>query len=354
MKKKILLIEDNTEIRENTAEILELANYDVRQAENGKVGVELAKKELPDLIVCDIMMPLLDGYGVLHMLGKDPKTASIPFIFLTAKSEKDDFRKGMNLGADDYLVKPFDDLELLDAVEMRLKKHESLRAEFGKSIEGVTQFIQEAKGVESLQKLISDEQRLMELKKKQELFLEGKDPKALYFLSKGRIKGYKANEDGREYITNLYKEGDFIGYLDLLEEKPYRESAVALEDSEVYLIPRNDFFSLLQNDRQVAGKFIKLLSDNLADREERLLKLAYNSVRKRVAEALVFVEKQYSQNPDKNFEVAISRDDLASIVGASKETVIRTLADFKDEKLIDTRGSNITILNLDKLKKMRN
>src|SRR5690606_12561162 len=128
------LIEDNPEIRENTAEILELANYRVLQAENGKVGVEVAKKELPDLIVCDIMMPQLDGYGVLHMLGKNPVTASIPFIFLTAKSEKEDFRKGMNLGADDYLIKPFDDLELLDAVEMRLKKHQTLRAEFGKSI----------------------------------------------------------------------------------------------------------------------------------------------------------------------------------------------------------------------------
>jgi CheY-like chemotaxis protein len=96
--KKILLIEDNTEVRENTAEILELADYTVFTAANGKIGVELAKREMPDLIICDIMMPELDGYGVLHVLSKNPATASIPFIFLTAKSEKDDFRKGMNLG----------------------------------------------------------------------------------------------------------------------------------------------------------------------------------------------------------------------------------------------------------------
>ena len=351
--KKILLIEDNTEIRENTAEILDLANYQVLQAENGKVGVELAKKEHPDLIICDIMMPQLDGYGVLHMLSKNPSTASIPFIFLTAKAEKEDFRKGMNLGADDYLTKPFDDMELLNAVEMRLKKHEALKAEFSKSVEGITEFLQEAKG-QGLQNLISDDQKMQQLGKKQDLFVEGKTPNALYFLAKGRIKGYKSNEEGREYITNLYKEGDFIGYIDLLEERHYRESAAALEDSEVYVINKADFFTLLYNDRQVAQKFIRLLSDNLVEREERLLKLAYNSVRKRVAEALMFVEKQYKNDSGKNFEMAISRDDLANIVGASKETVIRTLADFKDEKLIDTKGSNITILDSEKLRKMRN
>lgn len=352
--KKILLIEDNQEIRENIAEILTLANYGIVEAENGKIGVELAKKEHPNLIICDIMMPQLDGYGVLHMLSKDPLTSGIPFIFLTAKSEKEDFRKGMNLGADDYLVKPFDDLELLDAVEMRLKKSEILKADFQKSIEGLHHFIQEAKGLEDLNKAISNDQKVTAFVKKQTLFSEGNYPNALYFLHKGRIKTYKTNEEGREYITNLYKEGDFIGYLDLLEEKAYRESAMALEDAEVCVIPKEDFFSLLHNNREVAHKFIKILSDNLAEKEERLLKLAYNSVRKRVAEALLLVEKQYKKDRDQKFQVVISREDLANIVGASKETVIRTLADFKDEKLVDLQGNKITILHADKLARMRN
>ncbi|MBJ6119169.1 response regulator [Pontibacter sp. BT310] len=352
--KKILLIEDNQEIRENTAEILSLANYSVLEAENGKAGVELAKSERPDLIICDIMMPQLDGYGVLHMLSKNPATSSIPFIFLTAKSEKEDFRKGMNLGADDYLTKPFDDLELLDAVEMRLKKNEILKAEFNKSVEGIDSFIQEARGFEDLNKLLSDKRKVTVFKKKQHLFMEGYRTTALYFLNKGKIKTFKANEEGREYITNLYKDGDFIGYLDLLEETPYRESAVALEDSEVYIIPKEDFFTLLNHNRDIANKFIKLLSDNLADREERLLKLAYNSVRKRVAEALLLVEKQYQQQAGDKTQISITREDLASIVGASKETVIRTLADFKDEKLIDSQGSRIFILDSAKLAKMRN
>jgi CRP-like cAMP-binding protein len=352
--KKILLIEDNHEIRENIAEILSLADYVIVQAEHGKAGVALAQTEKPDLIICDIMMPQLDGYGVLHLLSKNSATSGIPFIFLTAKSEKEDFRKGMNLGADDYLIKPFDDLELLDAVEMRLKKSQILKAEFRKSAEGLNEFMQEAKGLQELNSLIANERKLSEYRKKQQLFSEGQYPQALFFLNKGKIKTYKTNQDGREYITNLYKDGDFIGYLDLLEDKTYRESAVALEDSEVCVIHKDEFFSLLYHNRDVANKFIKILSDNLADREERLLKLAYNSVRKRVAEALLLVEKQYQKDKDKNYQVNMSREDLANLVGASKETVIRTLSDFKDEKLIDINGGKITILNSDKLARMRN
>src|ERR1700741_579535 len=140
MSKKILLIEDNNDVRENTAEILELANYKVFTAGNGKKGVELAQREKPDLIICDIMMPVLDGYGVLHLLSKTQETASIPFIFLTAKAERTDFRKGMEMGADDYVTKPFDDIELLNAIESRLKKSEILRKEFTKSIEGINDF----------------------------------------------------------------------------------------------------------------------------------------------------------------------------------------------------------------------
>src|SRR5687768_9157804 len=159
--KKILLIEDNQEIRENTAEILGLANYKVLEAENGKVGVELAKNEQPDLIICDIMMPQLDGYGVLHMLSKNPATSSIPFIFLTAKSEKEDFRKGMNLGADDYLTKPFDDLELLDAVEMRLKKNDLFRVESRKDSTG-TGASDGNRGLAELNRLLNEDKKTVQ------------------------------------------------------------------------------------------------------------------------------------------------------------------------------------------------
>ncbi len=112
----ILIIEDNLELRENTAEILELAGYEVGLAENGKVGAKKALQLKPNLIICDIMMPELDGYGVLNILSRNPDTSLIPFIFLTAKSELTDIRKGMNLGADDYITKPFDETDLLEAI----------------------------------------------------------------------------------------------------------------------------------------------------------------------------------------------------------------------------------------------
>ena len=128
--KKILVIEDNPDVRENLAEILELSGYKVSTAQDGKVGVSIANKEDLDLILCDVMMPELDGYGVLRILNRNPKTSGIPFIFLTAKSEKTDFRKGMGLGADDYITKPFDDVDLLDAIEMRLKKSDKIKSAF--------------------------------------------------------------------------------------------------------------------------------------------------------------------------------------------------------------------------------
>jgi CheY-like chemotaxis protein len=128
--KSILVIDDNKDIRENTAEILEMAGYKTFTAENGKKGVETALQEKPDLIVCDIMMPELDGYGVLHLLRKNPEMEHIPFVFLTAKTERSDFRKGMEMGADDYITKPFEDIELLNAIEIRLKKSAVLDSKY--------------------------------------------------------------------------------------------------------------------------------------------------------------------------------------------------------------------------------
>ncbi len=353
--KSILVIEDNLDVRENIAEILELANYRVLTAENGKQGVEEAKRTLPDLILCDVMMPELDGYGVLHVLSKSINTAAIPFIFLTAKTEKNDIRKGMNLGADDYLTKPFDDVELLDAVEIRLRKHELIRNNIGSDLNTVSQVVLEARGTQELEKLISDQRKISRFKKKQVLYSEGNNANSLFFIISGKVKTYKTNEDGRELITGLHKGGDFLGYMNLLEGCDHTESAMALDECEIHIIPKEEFFAVLYSNKEVAAKFIKLLSDNLNETEERLLKLAYNSVRKRVAESLLMLYTNFKKEGDTNeFTIAIYRDDLAALAGASKETVIRTLSDFKDEGLVHISGSNISIANLDKLKKMRN
>jgi DNA-binding NarL/FixJ family response regulator len=129
--KKILLIEDEPEMRRNIISLLRYKNYEAIAAENGRLGVETARRETPDLILCDVMMPELDGYGVLRTLQADAKLAPIPFIFLTAKGEKEDLRSGMNLGADDYLTKPMGNQELVDAIEARLQRSaQSSKREF--------------------------------------------------------------------------------------------------------------------------------------------------------------------------------------------------------------------------------
>lgn len=351
--KKILLIEDNKDMRENISEILELANYTVVTAPNGRVGVELAGKENPDLIICDIMMPDLDGYGVLYLLSKNPATSGIPFIFLTAKAEKSDMRKGMSMGADDYLTKPFEEMELLNAVEARLRKNEIFKKEFNKNVEGLNEFLAKAKGLEELSKL-SSERKVHHFKKKEMIYMEGDEPNGIVFMIKGKVKTFKTNEDGKEFITSISNEGDFIGYIDLIENSEYRESAEALEEVEICIIPKQDFFSLLYSNRDVAAKFIKLLSNNLQEMEEKLINLAYNSVRKRVADALISLQNQFVHTGDKSPVFSVSREDLASMVGTATESVIRTLSDFKEEKLIDIRDKNIYILNPEKLVRMKN
>ena len=351
--KKILLIEDNKEMRENTTEILELADYKVFNAKNGKEGVEIAQKENPDLIICDIMMPVLDGYGVLHMLAKNPVTAGIPFIFLTAKAERTDFRRGMEMGADDYITKPFDDIELLNAIESRLKKSDLIKKEFSKDIEGLNEFISSAKGMEDLKKN-SGEGDVFRYRKKELIYEEGNNPKGIYFINRGKVKTFRTHELGKEFITGLYKDGDFFGYLALLEDGPYDDSAMTLDNSDIYLIPKEDFFALIYRNAEVSRKFIKMLSDNLREKEEQLMNLAYNSVRKRVAEALSTLHSRYKKAGESKFTINISREDLANLAGTATETTIRTLSDFKEEGLVEIKGGAITVLNQDKLARMKN
>lgn len=348
---KILLIEDNPDMRENTAEILELSDYDVITAENGKIGVELAKEHIPALIICDIMMPQLDGYGVLRILSKLPETASIPFIFLTAKAEKTDFRKGMKLGADDYLTKPFEEIELMDAIEMRLKKSSSFKTTIKKSGTALNQFEQHLHYAKSLEDVARNRQTTL-YKKKQIVFSEGSYPHEVFFIQKGKVKLSKANTDGKEYITDLLGEGDFMGHLAILENTKHTETATILEDAEITRISRDDFYKLVHSNRDIATQFIKLLSDNIREKEVRLLQLAYSSVRQRAADALLLLKSRYQQESSSDFKMTITRDDLASIVGTATESLIRTLSDFKDEKLISINGGEITIINETKLKKV--
>ncbi len=158
---KILVIEDEVSVRANISELLAEEEYQVITAGNGFVGVLWAQEHLPDLIICDMMMPTLDGRDVLKAIREDDRTESIPFIFLTARADKSDIRVGMNLGADDYLTKPFTRQEILEAVRTRLSKHQSTERRYNEAHEQAESLQQKIQELQSQDEKVKDlEQRL--------------------------------------------------------------------------------------------------------------------------------------------------------------------------------------------------
>jgi CRP-like cAMP-binding protein/CheY-like chemotaxis protein len=350
MSKKVLIIEDNIDIRENVVEILELANYQVFEAADGKQGIELAQEHNPDLILCDIMMPELDGYGVLYLLSKNPETSNIPFVFLTAKAERLDLRKGMDLGADDYLTKPFDGVELLNAVESRLRKKQTQHNFYSKALDRLNTLIKDTNGLTELKKIIND-RKIRRLRKNEVIYYEGDKGKGLYLLISGKVKSIKIATDGRELMTGIYCADDYMGINAMLMSEAHSDTATALEDCEFCLIPKDLLEELLNQYPDIARELIKLLSKNIREKEEQLLQMAYDSVRKKMAEAMI---RLHTQQIDGVGNFKITREDLAALTGMATETVSRTLSDFKDEGLIEKKGSVITVLDLDSLTKMKN
>jgi CRP-like cAMP-binding protein/CheY-like chemotaxis protein len=359
MNESILIIEDNDDIRESTAEILEFSGYNVMQASNGKSGVEMAAKQRPDLILCDIMMPELDGYGVLYLLSKNPETGSIPFIFLTARAERVDLRKGMEMGADDYLTKPFDDIELLNAIETRLKKEEKQKAYHSRTLQGLQKLTAVSQnGAAELTSLIAS-RKIRQIKKNQIVYYDGDQPMGIYLVLEGCIKTSKQAHDGRELITGLYRADDYLGIHALLLDEAFSETAQAVEDTTLCLLLKESVLSLLDQYPKIGKQFIKILSNDIHEKEEQLLDLAYNSVRKRLSHALLRLNSQSLERPADtlsgiSWEFKISRDQLAALVGVASETVSRTLTDFQNEGLIDKKGSAIRILDPNGLIRMKN
>ena len=234
-------------------------------------------------------------------------------------------------------------------MEGRIKRSETFKREFSRNIEGVHDFIDVARGVDELKEL-SEERQVRSFKKKDTIYYEGDHPNVLFFLNKGAVKTYKIHDDGKEYITGLVKSGEFFGYMPIIEDRAYSDFAVAMEPCEVYRIPKADFVALLGRNRDVANRFIKMISNDLTDKEELLLSLAYDSVRKRVANALLKLADGNQKGMENSSDIDISRNDLASMVGTASESVIRTLADFKEENLITVAGKIIKIIDEQGLK----
>ncbi|MEE9348588.1 MAG: response regulator [Flavobacteriaceae bacterium] len=345
--KKIVLIDDDKGIRETTQEILELAGYKVFTSENGKKGIHQIKDVIPDIILCDIAMPELNGYETLRILNRMPQTAKIPFIFLSSHSDNKDIRKGMNLGADDYLTKPFKEIDLLDAIEIRISRSEKMNRIFNSDINGVNEFIESAHELSPLENIYKKNNR-KKYDKNEIIFKENDNVNFIYYIISGRVKRIETDSHGKEFLDDIHTEGEFFGYLNLFHNinAQHRRTAIVLEPTEIALIPKEDFNTLIKQNRDVSISFIKLLSGNVLDKEERLLKIAYASVRERVASILL------KHTTDDKLKLQISRDDLANLVGTSKESLIRTLTDFKKENVIITGRADITVIKIDKLKRI--
>lgn len=348
--KKILVIEDNLSVRENIIDILELAGYKVKSAANGREGVDRAETFIPDLVLCDIMMPEMDGYDVLKEMRKNNKMAGTPFIFLSALSEKNEVRRGMNFGADDYVTKPFEDKELIGAIESRLKRSEFLKKEFLKNHTGITSFLKEASQYVKLESLIENRD-LEEFKANEIIFREGMTALKFYFIHSGSVKTFKTSREGKEFITGIYGPGEFFGQISLLNKKGhYLDTASALKNAMVVSISKSNFNTLLHSNNEVSNKFIDIISNNLIEVQEQLLNMAYAPVRRRAAKALLELYDKGIVNDTENRAISIPREDFAGIIGTATETAIRTLSEFKEEGIINMDFSRrIIVLDRDEL-----
>ncbi len=348
--KKILLIEDDTILRENTAELLELAGYEVRTATNGKKGIQATREYLPDVIVCDIMMPELDGYGVLEALYQDERTKGIPFIFLSAKTERGDIRKGMDLGADDYLTKPFEEGELLGAIQSRLAKVDILRDVGSKEGERVENPDCGMKTIHELKNFIDDNGKEYEFGNGEVIYREGAYSNTLFLVLKGVVKTHKLDETGKELITQIYKPDDFFGITSFTKNVPCREYATTMEKTHLVGINISELRTVLEDNGDLALELMQLLAENLSEAKEQLLEMAYGSVRKKTASTILKFAEKLQKDSEGNFHIL--RSDLASVAGMATETLIRTLSAFKKEGLIRIEDRNIKILDFDKLNRM--
>lgn len=357
----ILLIEDDENISLNVSEILCLANHKIITAGNGKEGIELARDTHPDLIISDVMMPGIDGFGVLHILQQDPQTKDIQFIFLTSKSERADFRHAMNLGADDFITKPFEGSDLLNAVETIIRKKpisdnhlkrvilpEQSYSSDGESTSDDDINEQTSTVNDPLQSFVESGET-NRYKKRHVIYKEGSMPRSLYYIKSGKVKTYKSHPDGKDLVVGLFGEGDFMGYAVFLEGTRHIETAEVIEDCELVMIPRKKVEDLVNSDPKVMRKFLKLLAENLLEKEKQALGLAYNTLRKKVAEALMSFDKKFHTCNDEKFSINIGRDELATIAGTATESLIRTLTEFKQENLIEINHGVITIINQNRL-----
>ncbi len=332
---RLLIIEDNAGVRENLAEILELSGYEVRTASDGLAGARLAIDYLPDLILCDVMMPELDGFGVLNLLSDNARTAGIPFVFITARTDAEDVRHGMNLGADDYITKPFYKDELLQVIRTRLRK-----AAARTPATATVHLSDPQRGMALLEECFAGDGTEKSYEPGTAVVREGEYPHFLYRVTAGRVHLSRTHAYGRDYIIAEIGPGGLFGVASVLERAPYHYTARAASGPVTCrLLPAPALLQLLNTDRSVSEAFMHLLAGRSLRESEHLVNQAYDSVRRRTALVLCDLREHHGGEP-----IVLSREELAQMVGSTKESVTRALSDFRREKLVATEGKGIRII----------
>src|SRR5690606_37604179 len=238
----------------------------------------------------------------------------VPFIFLSAKTEHKEIRKGMDMGADDYLTKPFEEEELLSAVESRLAKASILSNVMGSEKDNLKPSDTEnPSNLNQLKNFFCDEGALAIFKKGETIYRQSDHSNSLFLILKGVVKTHSMDANGKELITALYRPDDFLGFTSFDENTPYNESATAVDEVELVGVSKIYVRDILKKNQDVSLELMNLLTDNLSEIKNQLLKMAYSSVKKKTAATILQFVAIMNKNP--NSPIKISRNDLASTAG---------------------------------------
>ena len=345
----ILLVDDEPDILDFLTYNLKKEGYKVYTATNGKEAVELVNDVGPSLVLLDVMMPNIDGVETCQIIRNDLKITQPIIAFLTSRSEDYSQISGFNAGADDYITKPFSEDELLSAINSRLAKASILKDRRIASIETAA-IPNELKSLNDLKNFFDDYGQEFNFKMNDLIYEEGDDANFIYLIAKGAVKCHKLDEQGKELGTGLFKEDDLFGYTSFTYNLPHRETAKAIKDTQLFGMALHDLLKVLENNHKLAISLIDLLTGNLTELKDQLLKMAYSSVNKKTASTIVQFAEKINRRPTDPLK--ISRNDLASVAGVATETFIRALTNFKNDGLIKSEGRNIVVVDLEALKKL--
>jgi len=322
--------------------------YEVYYFNNSHEAINKIKEDTSNLIVCISQLQNTDSLLITQLIRKLYLDVELPVLFLAEKFDYNFYRKFILSFGSDFLLLNTELNEIITSIEYHFQKMKKINADNRNSSK---------KNVHDLLDELLQNGKLNHYKNKSLIFTEGNYPQYLYYVNKGRLKGYKTSDNGKELIIQLYGKGDFIGYMDLFGEDIYRFTAQAMTESELLLIPKNEFYHLVKSNFTFAYETVRVLAKHNNQKSERMLELAYNSLRKRVANGLLLLQKKFNKSTSDNstnFSIKITREELANLCGTTTESLIRTLSDFKDERLIFINGKEIEIRELSKLKAMIN